>query len=344
MPNVESVRRALIRHEDGDAAPRSADDLYAQVYSMLYRRKPEELFGNLRPVATTDGTFVVHAHQFVPLYLGTAVGQLVDRLGAAPCTVGWAEAHRAELVVDEDGSEPTRGVLYLFTWGVVVWHVITPHRPGSIAELALWRRDTHRSRRARLAEHLVGLIDGHAPVARYVLTAFWLTEPAWTGRDLTTAMRILTSPRALLGFGDGDIVHAQQVERRLLSEGFAPDDHVPVGVDGVSLGWACWAGVTYHPLTVPAALTESDLATVELLAQGLWCLCDELDQQIQNGDDPRLPEGHDWRWLRGRRAAITRGEANEPQQIRVLRSAVVATSELGDKLTETVHLLREEAP
>ncbi|MBE1580379.1 hypothetical protein H4W30_007460, partial [Amycolatopsis roodepoortensis] len=46
---------------------------------------------------------------------------------------------------------------------------------------------------------------------------------------------------------------------------------------------------------------------------------------------------------RGRKVAITRGEANEPAQLRQLRSAIVETSELEQKLTETIQLLREEA-
>lgn len=344
MPtDVESVRRALIRHEDGESAPKRPDDPYARLYSLAYQRRPEELFGNLRAAASADGTFAVHAHQFVPLYVGTCIDELAAALGAGECTVGWAAARRVDLVLD-DGEQPVRGVLYLFTWGVVVLHVVTPHRPESIAELALWRRDTHRGTRLRLARHLASILDQGEASARYVLTAFWLVEPAWSGRDLHTAMRLLTSPRVLLGSGDGDLHHARQIEKRLFSEGFAPDEHVQLGIDGVSLGWASWAGVSYHPLAAPAALVEADLVTVELLAQGMWCLCDELDQQVRDGQDPVLPDGHDWRWLRGRKAAITRGEANEPAQLRALRAAVVETSELDHKLTETVQLLREEAP
>ncbi|MGW4528339.1 hypothetical protein [Amycolatopsis sp. NPDC004378] len=341
---VESVRRALMRHEDGKSSPKRPDDPYAQLYSLAYRRRPEELFGNLRPPASKDGAFLVHAHQFVPVYVGAAVTELATTLSAAPVTVGWAQAQRVDLVLDDDGNPPVRGVLYLFTWGVAVWHVLTPHRAEMIADVSVWRRETHRSTRHRLAAYLAGLLDRGRMHARYVLTAFWLVEPAWTGRDLLTAMRLLTSPRALLGNADGDHHHARRIEQRLFSEGFAPEDHVPIGVDGVSLGWASWAGVAYHPVAPAAALTEDDLATVELLAQGLWCLCEELDQQVRDGEDPKLPADHDWRWLRGRRAAIVRGDANEPAQLRALRAAIVTTSELDQKLNETVQLLREETP
>ncbi|WP_370973730.1 hypothetical protein [Amycolatopsis sp. cg9] len=342
--SVESVRRALMRHEDGQSSPKRADDPYAQLYSLAYRRRPEELFGNLRPSISGDGTFLVHAHQFVPVFVGAAVDELASALSAVPVTVGWADAQRVELVLDEDGEPPVRGLLYLFSWGVAVWHMVTPHRADAIADVSVWRRESHRFVRQRLAAHLSRLLDHERACARYVLTAFWLVEPAWSGRDLHTALRLLTSPRALLGSGDGDHHHARQIEQRLFNDGFAPEDHVPIGVDGVSLGWASWAGVAYHPLAPAAALTEDDLASVELLAQGLWCLCEELEQQIRDGEDPKLPAGHDWRWLRGRRAAIVRGDANEPAQLRALRAAVVSSSELDQKLIETVQLLKEEAP
>ncbi|MBE1580484.1 hypothetical protein, partial [Amycolatopsis roodepoortensis] len=293
--DAESVRRTLIRHEAGDSAPKRTDDPYARLYSLAYRRPAHELFGSLRPAVSLDGTFAVTAHQFVPVHVGPNVRQLVDELGAEECFVGWASAHRVELVLD--GDRPVRGDLYVFAWGVAVLHAKTSHRPESIAELAVWRRETHRSTRERLARHLASVLQHGEQPTRYVLTAFWLDEPAWSARDLHTAMRLMTSPRVLLGSGSADLHQARQIEKRLFSEGFAPDDHVPVGIDGVSLGWASWAGVSYHPLATTAALCETDLVTVELLAQGLWCLCDDLDQQVRAGKDPVLPEGHDWRWL-----------------------------------------------
>ncbi|GEM_PF-1249348 len=341
--DVESVRRALIRHEDGESAPKSADDPYARLYALAYGRRPDELFGHLRPPASVDGTFAVHAHQFVPVYVGDQVDTLADALDANVCTVGWDSAHRASIQLDDDGP-PVAGNLYIFDWGVAVLHAVTAHRPASIAELAVWRRDTHRHTRRRLANHLASLLGQSELSARYVLTAFWLVEPAWSGSDLHTAMRLLTSPRVLLGSRNGDINHARQVEKRLFSEGFAPPEHVQIGIDGISLGWASWAGVSYHPIVPSAALAETDLVTVELLAQGLWCLCDQVDQQIRSGQPPALPAWYDWRWLRGRKIEITRGEANEPSQLHALRAGIVKTSELEHKLIETVDLLREEAP
>jgi hypothetical protein len=342
--DVQNVRRMIQRHERGVSAPRHRDEPYAQLYALGYGVEPEELFGNLRPGVSSDGTFVVHAHQFVPLFVGADVALLAHSLKAADCVVGWSTTKRADVVLESEDEAPVRGVLYLFSWGVGVLHVVTPHRLNSIAELALWRRTTHRTLRRLLQQRLGNILGRGDLSARYVLTAFWLVTSAWEEHDLQTAMHLFTAPRALLGTGDEDLGHARQIEKRLFKEGFSPVEHVAFGVDGVSIGWASWAGVAYHPLARRAALIEDDLVITELLAQAVWCLCDDLDQQVRAGEDPALPDGHDWRWLRGRRAEIARGDANEPTQLRRLRAAIVATSELDNKLTETVQLLREEAP
>ncbi|GAA2822645.1 helix-turn-helix transcriptional regulator [Saccharopolyspora taberi] len=346
MPEIASVRRALLRHESGKSTPKRADDLYVQVYALAYAKQPDELFGHLRPVPSADGTFGVRSHKFIPAYLGEEIQALIEAVDAQPTTVGWAECHRAEIAIDPGpgADQGLRGVLYVFGWGVAVLHVIEPLRPASVAELALWRRRTHRSARKLLSAYLSALMDSEV-IAPYVLTCLWLHDSAWSGDDLHTAMRLLCMPRALLGVGedehDGGLAHAEAIEKRLFRDGFAPADHVDCGVDGVSIGWASWSGVAYYPVNARAALTEEDLATCELLAQALWCLCNQVSEQVRAGVDPVLPAGHNWRWLRGRRAEITNAGATEPQQLRALRNAVLETSELSRMLGETVELLRE---
>lgn len=219
--DVGNVRRTLLRHEAGMSSPKTADAPYARLYALAYGRPPEALLSNLRPASS--GRALVVAHQFVPVYLGTEVEVLAQALGSTERRVGWAKTHHAELTLDDQ----TTGDLYLFSWGVAVFHRRTPLRPESVAELAVRRRDTHRDIRRRLAQHLAGLLDREELLARYVLTAFWLAEPAWAGRDLHTAMRLLTSPRALLGSDDAGLHHAEQIEKRLFNEGFAPDDLPP---------------------------------------------------------------------------------------------------------------------
>lgn len=340
MPDdVASVRRTLLRHESGQSAPRRPDDVYARVYELAYHRRPEELFPQLRPATSTDGTFGVTAHQFVPAYVGDQIQTLNSAFTAQRVKVGWAECSHARVELPDDG-EPEHGVLYLFDWGVAILHLTVDLQPSSITELAVWRRDAHRRARQRLTK-LLDTSLGKPVVCSYVLSSFWLTKPAWTGEDLQTAMRLLCSPRTLLGTGELDLAHAEATEKRLFNEGFAPVDHVDIGTDGISLGWASWAGVAYHPLNARAALTEDDLISCELLVQGLWCLCDEVQRQVQDGQDPALPARFTWRWLRGQRGRITNAAPNEAHQHRLLRAGVLETSELPQKLADTVELLKE---
>jgi hypothetical protein len=339
MPDVASVRRTLLRHEGGQSAPRRPDDVYGRVYELAYRRRPEDLFPQLRPATSNDGTFGVTAHQFAPAYIGDQVEALNSAFSAKRVQVGWAECWQARVELPND-EEPQQGTIYLFDWGVAILHVTLDLRPGSITELAVWRRNAHRSVRQRLGDLLRPLL-GQPVDCSYVLSSFWLTEPAWTGEDLQTAMRLLCSPRTLLGTGELDLAHAEATEKRLFSEGFAPVDHVDIGTDGISLGWASWAGVSYYPLNVRAALTEEDLISCELLVQGLWCLCDEVQRQVHDGRDPALPASCTWRWLRGQRGRITNAAPNEAHQHRLLRAGVLKTSELPQKLADTVELLKE---
>lgn len=331
MPTVASIKRQLIRHESGTTEPRKANDLYVRLYEMGYDVTGAELFGALQPSLSADGRFAVRAHQFVPVFVGPHIKRLNSSFDAEPCDVGWSSARRADL--DIGGVQ---GELYLFEWGVAVLHVVTEARYSTITDLAHWRRDTHRTTPSTLATHLSGLLEAEVD-APYVLTALWLAESIWAGRDLDTAMRILCSPRALFG---SDSANAHSMEKRLFKQGFAPTDQVPFGVDGLSHGWASWPGVAYHPMS-RSALSDEDLVTTELLAQGLWSYCHGLAELDKAGGEIAVIDGFGSRWLRGRRMAMMRAGPAEPQQLRALRAAIVHTSELDQQLDDTVDLLRE---
>lgn len=342
VPDVTAIARAAMRHERGVNLPRPSD-IYAQLYPRALGIAAEVLFPTAPPVPALPGEFSVTIHQFIPVLLGDHSDRLNSALGAEPTEIGWTQAHQARLTWPQ-ADAATRATVTVFGWGVAVAHLATELRFASISELAIWRRRSHRHTRWRVAEHLGNLVQRDLS-AEYVLTCLWLTEPMWDDADLHTAIHLLCSPRSLLGPGedelDDDLPHALTIEKTLFTDGYAPADHVDVGADGLSLGWASWAGVAYWPLNPRAALAESDLITCELIVQGLWALCDDISRQVHNGQDPILPAGYDWRWLRGCRARMTSPAPTEPNQVRRLRAGIVQTSDLAAKIGEAIELLKE---
>lgn len=347
--DLDSIRRTINRHESGGIATISQEWITA--YCHAYDRQPHQLLPVRTPSLPTltelgATTFTTTGHKFIPAYVGVHIDALTSALTTRPARIAGVDCRAAEIHLDP-GYGVTHGMsgtLYLFPFGVALLHEQQRRDWGSIAELAIWRRATHRTTRQLLAGYLTELLG--APIeSNYVLSAWWLHKPGWTGRDLDTAMRLLCQPRAVLGNADigeaDDLDYARSIEAGLFTNGFAPPEHVPCGVDGVSIGWASWSGVVYYPIQPRAALNELDLVHLEIGAQALWMLCHEIRRQVIAGEDPTLIAGYDLRWLRGRRLAIASAGETEPQQTRLLRNAVLETSELTRKLTETIDLIKE---
>lgn len=343
VPSVTAIERATMRHELGENLPR-ASDIYAQLYPRALGIAAEDLFPVQSRLAL-PGQFSVTIHQFIPVMLGDCGDRLNSALAADPTEIGWAQAHQAGLAWPQ-ADPATNATVTVFAWNVAVAHLATQLSFASISELAIWRRRSHRQLRQQVAEHLGSLVQRDL-AADYVLTCLWLTEPMWEDADLHTAIHLLCSPRSLLGTGendlDDDLEHALMIEEKLFRDGYAPSDHIDVGVDGITLGRASWAGVAYHPLNTRAALAESELVNCELLVQGLWALCDDIQRQGNAGTDPAMPVGHDWRWLRSCRARLTTPAPTEPNQVRRLRAGIVQTSDLATKIGEAIELLKETA-
>ncbi|MGH3775259.1 MAG: hypothetical protein ACRDRR_05905 [Pseudonocardiaceae bacterium] len=172
-----------------------------------------------------------------------------------------------------------------------------------------------------------------------------MDEHAWQGRDLLTALRLMCIPRVLVQrvdeIDESCLAPATLVERALLQDGFDHPELVDFSMKGISLGYASWSGVVYHPIARDRALHEDELVTCELSVQAVWAYCDHLRQQVENGDDPVVTAEFGWRFLRGVCSRLTTERSQETSQHRSMRDAVVQTSGLDRHLAQALEILRE---
>lgn len=335
LPSEDAIYRTVQRHEKGTTV---TDETYIALYCTVLDTSRHDLFGHL---GSQGDTFAVTAHRFIPAFVGPdKVNAAADHLDTTDADLG----PLAQLAWKAEGIDHPRGTctLYGLPWGVLVYHLQAATTPGCIAELALARQEAHRSEPGWCANHLRHLIPTSAWPG-YALSAYWVTEHRWRDQELDTAMRLLCSPRTLLGDGRGDesLERARVVEQTLLRSGFDDPDMINFGVPGASVAYASWAGVSYYALSAERALSPQRFVELEVAAQGLWTYCHRLGQQIEAGEDPAPPPGYGWRWLRGRERAMKMPRETETGQQKLAREAVVVSSGLDAQLRFTLDMLRD---
>ncbi len=178
-----------------------------------------------------------------------------------------------------------------------------------------------------------------------MLSAYELREHSWTREGLTTALQLLTTPSVLVDRQDPRNVAplAPGVEDAKFRDGWAHSETVEFG-GGVSRGVAGWSGVTYHPQPGERALTMSEIVALELDAQALWALSSHILRMIEEGQDPVMPKEYGWRYLRSAYVRLTTARPTETAQHRMMREAILATSELPDRLRAAQEALRDSNP
>lgn len=336
-PERSAMAKAIYRHETGRAELR--DEIYVQLYCAVYDLRPHELLGAARTGEAGPSTCTLTSHRFVPIRIdadgGTDATSQV--LGLTPST--------ALGVVCDRGSVPRAdgpADLYVFPWGVAVFHLADTLTVPNLSAVAAWRRRTCAPTQAWASDVIRTAVGSAEPTAHYVMSAFWLDSPPWSGPTLTTAMRLLAKPRVLLGrpdnSGEPSAAHAEQTERMLLRDGFHDGRIDDFGIQGISVGCATWGGVSYCPLSAPRALPAAAIIELESVVQALWCFCHHLREQVERGDDPAPASGYGWRWLRAMQSRLTVARPNESGQHVALRESVLAASGLADHLATAVAL------
>ncbi len=338
-PTRESMQKQIYRLETGNTV--RPTPIYAELYCLTFDRAAVELFGDLVAGAPAGPTSAVRSHKFVPVFLGaTAAAELVASGEWVEVDDQWTECRR--LAVEHPAG---RCDLYVWPFGVAVFHLVEELGLESVAELAVWRRMTYEKNMQWARKQLEALTREASVGQQYVLSLYWVQEPAWRGRELDTALRLMCIPRVLVQRADeldeSSLAPAVLVERSLLQDGFDHPELVDFGMKGISLAWASWSGVVYYPIARDRALLEHELVTCELSVQAVWAYCEQLRQQVERGSDPVVPGEFGWRFLRGIRSRLTTERPQETSQHRSMREAVVQTSGLARHLAQAVEILRE---
>ena len=295
----------------------------------------------LRADLPSLGPAQIVSHKFVPVYLGSQLARLLAR--GIPRDLGPAGLGCVVLPsMHGDADEASR--LHVYECGVAVFHLVQPIEVSALSELAEWRYRTYATdlewARSRLAE-LLGEEPSRVP--DYVLSAYELTAGPWTGEHLVTAMQLLTTPSVLADreHPEGPRQLGEEVERALFASAYEVPEAVDFGCQAVSMGLAGWSGVSYYPLAAERALPMQAIVALELDVQTLWALSSFVLEEIEAGRDPVMPEQYGWRWLRGVYSRLTAARPQETAQHQLMREAILATSQLPDRLRAAQEALRE---
>jgi hypothetical protein len=333
-PAAESIVKSIRRHETGEVQVR--DEVYRKLYCLAYGSSPQELFGAVESVWDTGETFDVTSHKFIPCYIGVAAASRLTG-GADPRSNAGQWLDCRAYVMDVQGV-----TLYVWPFGVVVFHVVEELAPSSLAALAVWRQESYRCHLESATSRIRSLSGNSDVAASYVFSLYWVAKPIWTGPVLETALRILSMPKVLLERDqETENERAELIERVLLAEGFDHPEAASFGIRGISVGFASWSGVVYHPVAPERALTEWELVSAELATQALWAYCAHINGEVEQGRDPGIQSGFGWRFLRAARSRLANARPQETGQHRSMRNAILATSGLVDHLTHAIEALRE---
>ncbi|MGD3109414.1 helix-turn-helix domain-containing protein [Streptomyces sp. YGL11-2] len=308
------------------------------------RRRFAEALGASDEAPSATGAIAVNSHKFVPVFIGVDHAR---RLGAH-MTVGTAAGWLESSLADVDHPEAPTCTLHVFACGVAVFHIIQPQEPATLSELAVWRYRSYASDLKWARAKIRDLLDEdhpHGPNPEYVLSLYWLTSSPWTGSEYDTALRLLSTPSVLVDRGspDGPVPLDGSVEETLLANGLDHPDIVSFGVRGVSTGYAGWSGVSYASVSQERSLTADELVGCELAVQALWCFTHQVQQRVEEGQDPSMPDRYGWRFLRAAYSRLSTARAQETAQHCLMREAIMKTSGLADRLRAAQDALRESA-
>ncbi len=346
-PELDAICKQIYRLERGTTA-RPGDDFYLPALCAALGCTAADLFGEAAVVAAPDRSkgWRVTSRKYAPICIGSQfAGELANDPDFVDCTHEWMPAKSLPL------PYPTGAcTLSLFGFGVIVAEIVEELVFTTIAEFAVWRKASYRATREQLAARLGGRwpqLDRTQPT--YVLSTYRLHDQHWQGDDLHTALRLLCAPGVLLERHVGDpneqvLARAEVAERVCFRDGFNRPDIETFGIDGVAVGYASWAGVSYLALAPGRAIDEQELASFENVVQALWCYTNMIAEVVENGDDPVVPDEHGWRFVRACLSRLTSARPRESGQHRMMRDAILSTSRLTTQLVDAHAILRDLAP
>lgn len=350
--NLGVSERTVSKWEAGRDAVRPRPEMQAALDTLLNRAGGQAADRFVAATSKADlqdnrvsAGYQVQSHKFIPAYIGApAAMELAVQDAFRPRPHDWLEVTVAGLPHPEGTC-----TAHLFACGVMVLHVMQELHFHTLASLAAWRYASYEEDMPWAADQVARLLSpasssGYA-APEYVLSMYVLQKPAWTGDELENALRLMSLPSVLVNRRASPSPEpvSDQVERRLLAQGFDQPSVQSFGVHGVSVGYASWAGVAYHALSPEQALMVDDLVSCEVDVQMLWAYCRQIQRQIEDGRDPAMPPRFGWRFLRAAYSRMTTARARETAQHCMMREAALSTSGLPERLTQAQAALRETA-
>jgi hypothetical protein len=294
------------------------------------------------PSGQTLGGFSGKSHKFIATYIGS---EAAERIAVRARVQSASPPQWLDCCATEVGHSGGVCQLYLWPFGVAIFHLVEDLTMLNLSRLALWRVRSYEENLAWATSYLRQLGAADSASASYVLSVYWIEDHEWPDDVLDTALRVMCTPRVLLQREPGEIEvqqhRAEEVERRILADGFEHDGIRPFGLSGVSIGYASWSGVIYHPRFPKQSLTEDNFVCCELATQAIWAYCEQINQQVEQGHDPVVPEQYGWRFLRGVRSRLTNPRPQETGQHRSMRDAIIETSGLLGHLDQAIDVLSQ---
>ncbi|MGW1870943.1 helix-turn-helix domain-containing protein [Streptomyces mauvecolor] len=288
------------------------------------------------------GPFHVISHKFLPAYAGLPLQTLWEAARPVPDGPGGL-ARRTVTVTHPTARAAT---LYLYRCGIAMLHLEEHQHPASITELAVWRYRTYLADRAWAGTVLRGML-GAAPDCRaiqdpgYVLSVYELGNNPWTPDVLPTAMQLLATPSVLVDRRDPTNIHGlpPATEQSLFAARWEHPDAVAF-TGAVSMGLAGWSGIAYHPLPAERALSTAEILDLELDVQALWAVSVHVQGLLESGQDLIMPPECGRGPLAAAYSRLTQSGPIETVQHRLMRKAILATSELPERLKSAQDALR----
>lgn len=345
VPSYQSLIKQISRLESGQT--QVPDALYQTLWTEALGVDAQLLFdqATARP-ATGSTTFALTSHKFIPAILSTAaMAALGKELALLPAEGQWWEGClSAPLGIGQHAQ------LYVWPWQTAVVHIVERLEFSSIVGLAMHRRTSYPEARTWVDSQLTAATKQETASA-YTFSAYWVDRPKWHGDALDTAMRLISMPSVLLNRED-DVAddatlatEGHRAEAALLdSGGVDREDLTSFGATGVSVAYASWSSVAYHPIAPRRALAVDELVACQVLAQGLWAYTADVLQQVERGEDPQANAEYGRRFLRAVRSRLTVARPTETGQARSMRTAVVTTSGLVDQLDAAMNVLLDNDP
>ncbi|KNE83371.1 XRE family transcriptional regulator [Streptomyces xinghaiensis] len=315
-----------------------------------FRVRLAELRGEPSNPAAQSAPCTVASHKFLPVYLGDRLQSLYR--DASPRSPG--PGGLEQRVLPGGHTSARSSTVHIYACGLAVVHLEEHQCVDSLTELAVWRYRSYATDRAWASQWLTDLLKRHAvgdriaepvPAPEYVLSAYELREHSWTGTGLDTALQLLATPSVLVNRQDPEDITplGSGVEAVKFRDAWTHPEALSFH-GGVSRGVVGWSGLAYHPQPEEHALTMSHIISLELDVQALWALSSHVLHTVEEGQDPVMPPEYGWRFLRGAYVRLTTARPMETAQHRVMREAVLATSELPDRLRAAQDALRDSNP